>query len=95
MSTWSPLLDDLIATADCVVLDGTHFAGDEPARAGRHLPVSGPAGTLTALARHPHARRIYTHLADTNPLLDPGSAARAQVARAGVEVLPDGVELGL
>ncbi|MER5935945.1 MBL fold metallo-hydrolase [Streptomyces sp. NPDC001928] len=92
---WSPLLDDLVATADCVVLDGTHFAADESTDAGRHLPVCGPAGSLTALARHPHARRIYTHLADTNPLLDPASAARAQVAEAGVEVLPDGVEFAL
>ncbi|WP_405577474.1 pyrroloquinoline quinone biosynthesis protein PqqB [Streptomyces sp. NBC_01092] len=92
---WSRLLDDLVAAADCVVLDGTHFAADESTDAGRHLPVCGPAGSLTALARHSHARRIYTHLADTNPLLDPASAARAQVAEAGVEVLPDGVEFAL
>ncbi|MFE5813703.1 pyrroloquinoline quinone biosynthesis protein PqqB [Streptomyces sp. NPDC056479] len=95
VSTWSPLLDDLVATADCVVLDGTHFTPDEAPQTGCHLPVSGPVGSLTALARHPHARRIYTHLADTNPLLDPGSAARAQVAEAGIEVLPDATEFAL
>lgn len=95
IGTWTPTLDDLVAEADCVVLDGTHFAADEATRAGWHLPVSGPAGSLTALTRHPRARRVYTHLADTNPLLDPASAARAQVSEAGVEVLPDGAEFVL
>ncbi|KMS67814.1 pyrroloquinoline quinone biosynthesis protein PqqB [Streptomyces viridochromogenes] len=95
VSAWTPALDDLIETADCVVLDGTHFDTNEVARAGRHLPVSGVVGSLAALARHPHARRIYTHLADTNPLLDPASAACARVAEAGVEVLPDGAEFVL
>lgn len=95
VGTWTAMLDDLVAAADCVVLDGTHFTADEAARAGRHLPASGTAGSLTALNRHPHVRRVYTHLADTNPLLDPASAARAQVSEAGVEVLPDGVEFVL
>lgn len=95
VSAWSTLLDDLVADADGVVLDGTHFAADETGDTGRHLPVSGPAGSLTALTRHPHARRVYTHLADSNPLLDPASAARAQISEAGVEVLPDGVEFAL
>ncbi|MFC5218691.1 pyrroloquinoline quinone biosynthesis protein PqqB [Streptomyces coerulescens] len=95
VGAWSSLLDDLVATADCVVLDGTHFAAEEPGAAGRHLPVSGPAGSLAALARHPRARRIYTHLADSNPLLDPASAARAQVSETGAEVLPDGTEFAL
>ncbi|MHB9864290.1 pyrroloquinoline quinone biosynthesis protein PqqB [Streptomyces sp. YIM S03343] len=56
------------------------------------LPVTGPDGTLAALARHPAPRRIYTHLGGANPLLDPASAAREQVAAAGVEVLLDGDE---
>jgi pyrroloquinoline quinone biosynthesis protein B len=60
-----------------------------------HLPVTGPDGTLAALARHPAARRIYTHLNNTNPLLDPASPARARVAEEGVEVLADGAELVL
>ncbi|MDF3145308.1 MBL fold metallo-hydrolase, partial [Streptomyces sp. T21Q-yed] len=92
---WTPMLEDLVAEADCVVLDGTHFAADEAAQAGRHVPVSGPEGSLTALTRHPQARRIYTHLADTNPLLDPASAARTQVIETGAEVLPDGAEFVL
>ncbi|MEU8713077.1 pyrroloquinoline quinone biosynthesis protein PqqB [Streptomyces sp. NPDC048663] len=99
---WSDTLDDLCAQADCVLLDGTFFTADErgtavrPGRAAlSHLPVSGPHGSLAALAAHPRARRIYTHLDHTNPLVDPASRARAPVAEEGVEVLPDGVELAL
>ncbi|WP_217205955.1 pyrroloquinoline quinone biosynthesis protein PqqB [Streptomyces sp. AC550_RSS872] len=95
LGAWTPMLDDLIETADCVVLDGTHFATDGAAPDGRRPPAPGSAGSLAALARHPHARRIYTHLADTNPLLDPASTACARVAETGVEVLPDGAELVL
>ncbi|MEU5311407.1 MBL fold metallo-hydrolase [Streptomyces sp. NPDC021562] len=104
VGAWSESPDELCAEADCVLLDGTFFSAGEagakarsgPRRAARdHLPVSGRHGSLAALARHPRARRIYTHLDDTNPLLDPASGARAQVAAEGVEVLPDGIEFAL
>ncbi|MGW2804518.1 pyrroloquinoline quinone biosynthesis protein PqqB [Streptomyces sp. NPDC001450] len=104
VGAWSPVLDELCASADCVLLDGTFFAADEMGSAVRtgagqaamgHLPVTGPHGSLEALARHPGPRRIYTHLNNTNPLLDPASRARARVAEQGVEVLPDGAELTL
>ncbi|MEU2779443.1 hypothetical protein ABZ646_43055 [Streptomyces sp. NPDC007162] len=84
--------------------DGTFFTAGEAgtrARSGPRqtvrglLPVSGRHGSLAALARHPRTRRIYTHLDSTNPLLDPASGARAQVAAEGVEVLPDGIEFAL
>lgn len=104
VGAWTDTLDDLLATADCAVLDGTFFAADETGTAARgdtgrpaqaamdHLPVSGPHGSLAALTGRPGLRRVYTHLNHTNPLLDPGSAARAQVTGAGVEVLMDGDE---
>ncbi|MEU6666903.1 pyrroloquinoline quinone biosynthesis protein PqqB [Streptomyces sp. NPDC046727] len=101
---WSPALDDLCAEADCVLLDGTFFAADETGTAVRsgtgratlgHLPVTGPGGSLAELARHPGPRRIYTHLDNTNPLLDPASPARAHVTENGAEILPDGAELVL
>ncbi|MFJ4327895.1 pyrroloquinoline quinone biosynthesis protein PqqB [Streptomyces tricolor] len=104
VGAWSPVLDALCADADCVLLDGTFFAADEMGTAVRsgagqaamgHLPVSGPDGSLAALARHPGPRRIYTHLNNTNPLLDPASPARAHVTEHGAEVLPDGSELVL
>ncbi|MFJ3306974.1 pyrroloquinoline quinone biosynthesis protein PqqB [Streptomyces sp. NPDC086549] len=102
VAAWSPVLDELCASADCVLFDGTFFTADEMGTAVRpgagqgamgHLPVAGPDGSLAALARYPGTRRIYTHLNNTNPLLDPASAARSRVAETGVEVLPDGAEI--
>jgi pyrroloquinoline quinone biosynthesis protein B len=104
LAGWTPLLDELLATATCVLLDGTFYAAGEMGAAVRapagqagmgHLPVSGAHGSLAALARHPGPRRIYTHLNNTNPLLDPASDARARVTEVGIEVLPDGAEFVL
>ncbi|MEU6591320.1 MBL fold metallo-hydrolase [Streptomyces sp. NPDC046881] len=102
VGAWSPVLEELCADADCVLLDGTFLTAGEADAAVRsgagqagHLPVGGPDGSLAALARHPGPRRIYTHLADGNPLLDPGSPARARVTEHGAEILPDGAELVL
>jgi len=98
---WTPELDVLLATATCALVDGTFYAGNEMGTAVRaldgqaamgHLPVSGADGSLAALARHPGPRRIYTHLNNTNPLLDPASDAHARMIETGVEVLPDGAE---
>ncbi|MEU7059225.1 pyrroloquinoline quinone biosynthesis protein PqqB [Streptomyces sp. NPDC046197] len=102
VGAWSPLLDELLSGADCALVDGTFHTPAEMGTAVRdgggqaamgHLPVSGAHGSLAALARHPGRRRIYTHLNNTNPLLDPASAARAQTAGTGIEVPLDGDEL--
>ncbi|MFD7501860.1 pyrroloquinoline quinone biosynthesis protein PqqB [Streptomyces sp. NPDC059850] len=103
LATWPDGFDDLLASASCALLDGTFFSADELGTAVRsgdagqslmgHVPVAGPGGSLAALARHPGLRRIYTHLNNTNPLLDPSSSASAAVRRAGAEVLADGSEL--
>jgi pyrroloquinoline quinone biosynthesis protein B len=103
LAAWPDGFDDLLASATCALLDGTFFSADELGTAVRsedagqslmgHLPVAGPGGSLAALARHPGLRRVYTHLNNTNPLLDPSSEACAQVRKAGAEVLPDGHEL--
>ncbi|WP_372349312.1 pyrroloquinoline quinone biosynthesis protein PqqB [Streptomyces sp. KL116D] len=103
LAVWPDGFDDLLASASCALLDGTFFSADELGSAVRtadagqplmgHLPVDGPGGSLTRLARHRRPRRIYTHLNNTNPLLDPGSAATETMRGAGAEVLPDGAEL--
>ncbi|GAA0592057.1 pyrroloquinoline quinone biosynthesis protein PqqB [Kutzneria viridogrisea] len=94
--------EGLLIGASIAFVDGTFARPDEMGAAtgsskGQsamgHLPMLGPGGSLEALRRHPGVRRIYTHLNNTNPALDPDSAERAQLTAAGVEIVPDGTVL--
>ena len=58
-----------------------------------HMPVSGPGGTLEALARHAGVRRILIHINNSNPILIEGSAEEAEVKAAGWDVAFDGMEV--
>ncbi|MBB3219219.1 pyrroloquinoline quinone biosynthesis protein PqqB [Pseudoduganella umbonata] len=69
-----------------------------------HLPQSGEAGmiaVLDSLDAHGNARRrtarrkILIHINNTNPILDDDSAQRALLARHGIEVAFDGMEIVL
>jgi pyrroloquinoline quinone biosynthesis protein B len=93
---------DAFQRADCILVDGTFFTEDEMVRAGvgsqhagdmGHLPQSGPGGMIDVLAAYPDARRVLTHINNTNPILDEDSMARAQLDAAGIEVASDGMEL--
>ena len=57
-----------------------------------HVPITGPDGSLAALAGMP-GRTYYIHMNCTNPVLDAASPERARVQRAGVEIACDGMEL--
>jgi pyrroloquinoline quinone biosynthesis protein B len=88
--------------AAVILVDGTCFSNDETQKlAGRtsadmgHVTIEGEGGSLEWLTKHPHARRIYVHVNNTNPVLSPSSAARRRVEAAGVEVGEDGVELSV
>ena len=91
--------------AACVLVDGTYWSDDEMiglglsrkrARDIGHLPQSGPHGMLEWLAQLPATtRRILIHVNNTNPILDEDSAERATLARAGIEVAWDGMEIEL
>jgi len=95
-------LHSRVASADTLLFDGTLFADDEMIvsglgeKTGRrmgHMPVSGPGGTLEALARHRSARRIFTHINNSNPILIEGSPEEAKVKAAGWEIAYDGMEV--
>jgi pyrroloquinoline quinone biosynthesis protein B len=94
--TWAEL-----EAANVAFVDGTFFREDElsasrpgapGAHAMGHLPVSGPDGSLAKLASLP-GRCFYTHLNNTNPLLDASGPEQAWVRAAGVELASDGLEL--
>jgi pyrroloquinoline quinone biosynthesis protein B len=92
-----------LAAAEVRLVDGTFFSEDElrevradapGASAMGHLPITGPDGTLAALAELP-GRTFYIHMNNTNPILEAGSEAEARVRRAGVGIAEDGMEIEL
>ncbi len=60
-----------------------------------HIAISGPTGSLPALADAKVGRKIFTHINNTNPILVAGSPERAAVERAGWDVAYDGMEIVL
>jgi len=104
LASWSVEFEALLDGVDCLFLDGTFCTSDEMGvRTGDskgqpamgHIPVLGDAGSLAQLRRFPQLRRIYTHLNNTNPLLDPASPESAEITAAGVEVVDDGMAFTL
>jgi pyrroloquinoline quinone biosynthesis protein B len=100
----SPELTRACAGADVVFFDGTFWTSDELITAGlgtrraedmSHWPISGSGGSLEFLARLEARRKILIHVNNTNPILRDDGAARAELARHGVEVAHDGLEVEL
>ena len=101
----TPPVFDAMMGADCVIVDGTFWTDDEmidlgfsqkTARSIGHLPQSGPGGMIEWLAKLPAStRRMLIHINNTNPILDEDSAERAVLARAGIEVCADRLEVAL
>ncbi len=92
-----------IRAADVTFIDGSFFSdgemletgvGDKLATALGHAPLDGDTGTLAAIGTD-HGRCFVTHVNNTNPVLDPSSAAFATLRRHGVEVAADGLTLEL
>lgn len=97
--------DDLRARldgADALLFDGTLWTDDEMVRAGLgsktgrrmgHISMSGPEGSMAALEGTTIGRRIFVHMNNTNPVLDPGSPERAEAEGRGWTVGRDGMEV--
>lgn len=91
-----------VAGADALLFDGTLWSDDEMLREGLgrktgqrmgHVSVSGAGGSLDALRDVPLRARIYVHLNNSNPLVDPSSPERATAEAAGWQVGRDGMEI--
>lgn len=92
-----------LEAATVSLVDGSFYTADElsgsrpgalDAESMGHVPISGARGSLARMAALP-GRRFYTHVNNTNPVLDAGSKQRAQVEAAGVAIAHDGLELEL
>lgn len=96
-------LVDKLSDADLLLFDGTVFQNDDMARSGTgqktgsrmgHIAMTGPEGSLARLSHLP-ARKVYTHINNTNPVLMPDSPERAEVTAAGWDIAQDGQEYQL
>ncbi|MET9667647.1 pyrroloquinoline quinone biosynthesis protein PqqB [Streptomyces sp. NPDC006475] len=97
LARWTEEFQEAAEAADCVIVDGTFWDDEEPLRTGissgtatamGHLPIAGPGGTAERLAGL-RARCLYTHLNNTNLLVDPDAAQHDQLGAWGLEVAAD------
>jgi pyrroloquinoline quinone biosynthesis protein B len=106
LKSWPDGFDEFVQDADLVVLDGTFYSPSEMSGATHatdgaqhamgHLPISGEHGSLTRIAASaPGTCWAYTHLNNTNPVLDATSPEHAEVLASGAELPLDGTEFTL
>ena len=97
-----PHVMDAMQTVDCLLVDGTFWTDDEMPQQGispkkareiGHLPQSGAGGMIEVLSRVTKARKILIHINNTNPILDEDSDQRKTLAKEGIEVAYDGLEI--
>lgn len=95
LADWPPALEEVLREADCVFVDGTFWDDQEPRRTGishrtaremGHLPIIGEDGTAERLTALRGTRCFYTHLNNTNPLIDPAAPEHRVLARMGIGV---------
>lgn len=98
----TPELLAIYETCDVILVDGTFWSDSELrnnqsgtplARAIGHIPMSGADGSIALLTKLEAPRKVFIHINNTNPVLDPRSAEYKQVIDAGWEIGHDGWQL--
>ncbi|HEY3779253.1 MAG TPA: pyrroloquinoline quinone biosynthesis protein PqqB [Rhizomicrobium sp.] len=88
--------------APVVLFDGTLWRDDEMivqgvgAKTGRrmgHMSCAGEDGSMAAFEKLGVRRKVYVHINNTNPVLDPDSPERAEAESRGWEIAWDGMEI--
>ena len=97
-------LEDRLQGAEMVIFDGTVWLNDEMARQGvgqktgarmGHMSMTGEKGSIAAFAPLNVKRKVFVHMNNTNPVLDPSTPERTEVEAAGWLIAEDGMELTL
>jgi pyrroloquinoline quinone biosynthesis protein B len=100
----TPPLAERVRGAELLLFDGTLWTDDEMEKGGTgrktggrmgHMSVSGPEGSMAALAPLDIGRKVFLHINNTNPILLDDSPERAEVEAAGFEVAYDGMQIQL
>ena len=88
---------------DLLLFDGTVWNNDEMERSGTgkktgarmgHVPLNSQHGSLARFSEM-NARKIFIHINNTNPILQPDAPERAEVLSRGWEIAADGMEIDL
>lgn len=88
-------------SCDAILVDGTFWSDSELseahdgaplARAIGHIPMSGQDGTIAQLAGVTRPQKVFVHINNTNPVLDPRSRERKLVEDSGWQIGNDGWE---
>ena len=100
------MVDDALLTrledADLLFFDGTLWQDDEMIRAGLgqktgqrmgHMSISGPEGTIERFKGLNGTRKMFIHINNTNPVLNPDSPEHAMTLQAGWGITRDGMEI--
>ena len=97
-------LASILESIDLLFFDGTFWSEDElirvlghgqTARQMGHVPVSSPRGSMEVLAGLQRPRKIFSHINNTNPMLDESGAEYRTVRDAGWEIVEDGWQFQL
>ncbi|MAS45019.1 MAG: pyrroloquinoline quinone biosynthesis protein PqqB [Rhodobacteraceae bacterium] len=97
----TPALEARIEGADLLFFDGTLWEDDEMIRLGLgtktgarmgHMSMSGPEGSIAALAGLSVGTRVFAHINNSNPALRPDGPERAALEAAGWILGQDGME---
>lgn len=95
----------LLEKCDAIFIDGTFWddeelirlrPGSRTAKQMQHMPISGKGGSLESLAELPqNIRKFFTHINNTNPVLNEQGCEHKLVHDAGWGIAFDGLELQL
>ncbi len=101
------ITDDLrsvYSACDAILVDGTFWSdtelsnthsGTPLARSIGHIPMSGEGSTIALLSDLDVPHKIFVHLNNTNPVLDPRGEEYRAVIDAGWQIGHDGWQLAL
>jgi pyrroloquinoline quinone biosynthesis protein B len=104
VGTIDDALIEMLSGVDAILFDGTFWSDDELIRIESsgatahqmgHVPVGGPGGSLTRLARLRNIKRIFTHINNTNPMLNESGPEHREVRDAGWDSAEDGWQFTL
>jgi pyrroloquinoline quinone biosynthesis protein B len=103
-ATLDQLWLDRLGSCDLVFCDGTFWTDDElkkisgadrTAREMGHIPMSGPDGSVALLSKLKKPIKVYTHINNTNPVLNEAGSEYQEVVSHGIQLGYDGMEFTL